>query len=553
MTTIDSADLILINGNVITMDVKLPRANSIVIKKGEIIHVGTNEEGLKFKGEHTEVMDLEGKTTLPGFIESHIHPTIYGVYLLELDCRSQSVSSIDEILELISDSTKKVPVGEWIRGWGWDDSKLKEKRYPTRWDLDKVAPNHPVVLTRTCEHMAVLNSKALELSGISKDTKNPPGGYIERDAETGELTGLLKEAARDWIAVPKYGFQDIVHGMELAQEDFAKWGITTVHDMSTQTKDMQVYQHLQGADKLKVRVRPWIWAINQNGWEGLLDQILSMGIRSGFGNDFIKIQGVKFMLDGSVGGRTAAVAEPYVDDAELGILYCGVEDIYPSFEKAIASGLRVAVHGIGERAIEVAVQAFEKVNENMDITHMRNRIEHCALPTDDQLKRVKNLELIAASSIGFLHHIGDSYMNNLGPERMKRVYPHKSFKEHGIVAPGNSDLPVTGGNPWTGIYTAVTRKTITGQVLDTTQNITIDDALKAYTTDAAYSSFEEQTLGVIKPSAKADIIVVSDDPFKIETEKIKDIQVERTFVDGKQVYSSRNVQSDSELKESVEV
>jgi predicted amidohydrolase YtcJ len=171
---------------------------------------------------------------------------------------------------------------------------------------------------------------------------------------------------------------------------------------------------------------------------------------------------------------------------------------------------------------------------------MRNRIEHCALPTEDQLKRMKKLELIAASSIGFLYHIGDSYMNNLGPERMKNVYPHKSFKEHGIIAPGNSDLPVTGGNPWTGIYAAVTRKTITGQVLDDTQNISVEDALRAYTVDAAYSSCEEQTIGIIKPSAKADLIVVSHDPYKLDKELLKDIEVECTYMNGKLIYSNEH-------------
>ncbi|UOQ92304.1 amidohydrolase [Halobacillus shinanisalinarum] len=531
------ADSILVDGNVITMDEELPSANSIVVKDGTILFVGDKEEALSWLGSNTEVINLKGKTMLPGFVESHLHPAHYALNLLELDCRPKHTSSIETILEKVRMAAESAQDGQWIRGWGWDDSKLTERRNPLRWELDKAAPNHPVILKRTCGHMAVVNSKALELSGISEDTKDPKGGKLEREIGTGALTGLLQEKAQGMAALPDYSFDDMVKGMKLAQKDFAKWGITTVHDMSTQTAELQVYQYLLEQNELNVRIRPWIWAVDQNGWTGLLNEVLSVGIRSGFGNDMIKIQGMKFMLDGSIGGRTAAVAEPYEDDDQTGILYNTVEEVSPFIKQSLAAGLRVAIHGIGERAIEVAIKSLEEASESIDISHLRNRIEHCALPTNDHLRRMKKLELMAASSVGFLYHIGDSYIKNLGTERMKRVYPHKSFKEYGIVAPGNSDLPVTDGNPWTGIYGAVTRKSLSGQVLDDTQNIEVQDALKAYTVDAAYSSFEEQSIGVIKPLAKADLIVVSDDPLTIENEKLKDIKVERTFIGGRLVYS----------------
>lgn len=184
------------------------------------------------------------------------------------------------------------------------------------------------------------------------------------------------------------------------------------------------------------------------------------------------------------------------------------------------------------------MKSFEEANQSVDFQKMRNRIEHCGLPTDDHLSRMKDRELVAASSIGFLYHIGDSYIENLGPKRIKRAYPHKSFKNYGIVVPGNSDLPVTEGNPWTGTYVSVTRKTITRQVLDSVQNISVIDALKAYTADAAYSSFEENNIGVIKPEAKADMIVVAENPLSAKVEKLKDFQVEQTYLGGELVYSS---------------
>ncbi|RNF40353.1 amidohydrolase [Planococcus salinus] len=531
------ADLLLINGNIITMDEEKPRATSIAVKNDTIVFVGKTKDALELKGSSTEVIDLKGQTVMPGFIESHIHPTMYGLNLLQIDCRTENTPSIDEILKKVEEAAKDTPDSEWIKGWGWDDSKLAEKRNPTRWDLDKVAPNHPVVLTRTCTHMAVVNSKALELSGITEETQDPSGGHIEKDSQTGEITGLLQEKAQGLVALPELTFNDILKGMQLAQNDFAKWGITTVHDMSTQKSDMEVYQELLSNNELNVRVRPWYWAVSQNEWSGLLDEVLSLGIKSGFGNDMIKIQGMKFMLDGGIGGRTAALSEPFEGSQSRGILYYDVEEIAPLMEKALLADLRVAIHGIGERAIEVAIQSFEKANKKKDITSMRNRIEHCALPTTEHLQRMKKLELVAGSSIGFLYHIGDSYLANLGPERVERVYPHKSFKDHGIVAPGNSDLPVTGGNPWTGIYAAVTRKTISDQTLDTKQNVSLYDAIKAYTVDAAFSSLEEQSLGSIRPSAKADLIVMAEDPFEIDIEQLVDIQIEKTYLGGKVVYS----------------
>ncbi|WP_408006875.1 amidohydrolase [Pseudalkalibacillus sp. A8] len=533
-------NLIFLNGDVLTMNDETPTADAVVVKNGIITYVGGEKEALSWREDNTEIIDLDGRTLMPSFIESHIHPSIYGLTLLEVDCKPTSTPSIDHLLDKVRGKVSNTPKGQWIKGWGWDDSKLVEKRNPTRWDLDQVAPDHPVVLKRTCAHMSVVNSKALELSGISEDTPNPDGGNLERD-EHGKLSGLLQEKAQGLLAAPKYGHADMIEGMKLAQKQFAQWGITTVHDMSTQTADLQLYQYLLEKDELDVRVRPWIWAIDQNGFDGSLDEVVSVGLRSGFGNDMLKIQGLKFMLDGSVGGKTAAVTEPFEGTNETGILYDDESEIFPLMKKGIESGLRIAIHAIGDRAIEVAIRAYEKINETNDLTSMRNRIEHCALPAWDHLQRMKRLGLVAASSVGFLYHIGDNYLNKLGKERMKGVFPQKSFKEFGIVAPGNSDLPVNDGNPWLGVYGAVTRKSSSGQVLDDSQNISVWDALKAYTRDAAYSSFEEQAIGVIKPMAKADLMVISDNPLKVDVEKLIDMKVERTYLEGRLVYCDSTI------------
>lgn len=532
------ADLILINGDVLTMDDDKPFASSVVIKDGVIVYIGEKDDALTWNGGETIITDLEGKTLMPSFIESHIHPSIYGLSLLKLDCKPETTPSIEAILHKIEKQVAHTPEGEWIIGFGWDDSKMIDKRNPTRWELDRVAPNHPVVLERACAHMAVANSKALEVSDISEETSNVAGGNIQKD-EQGRLTGLLQEKAQGLLKTPKYGCDDQVKGMKLAQEKFASWGITTVHCMSTQTDDMQLYQTLLEQEELKVRIRPWMWAVDQNGFDGSLEEVLATGLRSGFGNDMVKIQGLKFMLDGSVGGKTAAFSKPYVGTRETGILYNRVDEIAPLMKSGIEAGLRVAIHAIGDRAIDVAIESFEEINKTVLIEHMRNRIEHCIFPTSKQLFQMKELGLLAGSSIGFLYHIGDNYMAKLGDERMGRAFPHRSFKQAGILAPGNSDLPITDGNPWMGIYGAVTRKTSSGQVIGLEERVGVWDALKMYTVDAAYSSFEEQTLGVIKPGAKADLMVLSHHPLEIEFEQLLDIEVERTYLEGKMIYNNK--------------
>lgn len=529
-------DLVFYNGNILTMDETTKEATAIAVSKDKIFYVGHDEGARSLVSDQTKVVDLKGKTLMPSFIESHMHPPMYGLNLLEVNCSAIAVSSVSDILERVREAAKTTPENEWILGWGWDDSALEEKRYPTLQELDEVAPNHPVFLKRTCSHMAILNSKAMALSGIGKDTKDPQGGSIVKDSN-GELTGLLQENAMQKVPLPKYSVDDMIKGLKLAQKDFAAWGITTVHDMSTQQAEMIAYQKMLESQALKIRVRPWIRATSHNLTVGLLDEIIALGIRSGFGNDLLRIQGVKSTLDGSVGGRTAALSEPYENDDSKGILYFDADYIAPYVQRAVEAGLRFSMHAIGDRTIEVVLQAFERAQEVIDITEMRNRIEHCALPTDDHLERIKKLGLIAASSVGFLYSIGDSYLTNLGPERMKRVFPHKLFKEYGIVAPGNSDLPVTNGNPWYGIYSAVTRKSMSGQVLDTDQGISVYDAIKAYTVDAAYSSKEEDLIGTIKENAKADFIIIDEDPLSIDVEKLKEIEVQETYLDGKRIFA----------------
>jgi predicted amidohydrolase YtcJ len=537
-----SADTIFYNGNVLTMVDNENNKEAIAIKNGKIIFVGDNQQIMEYKQKQTEMINLHGKTLMPGFIESHMHPTLYGTSLLEIDCRPDAAPSLVMILKKVEEGANKTKKGEWIRGWGWDDSKIPEKRYPTREELDKVAPDHPVFLKRTCAHMGVVNSKALEYSNITAETPQPKGGNIEKD-ENGNLTGLLQENALDLLEIPEYSMDELKEGMKLAQQDFARWGITTVHDMAVKRPEMKTYQSMLVKEEIDVRVRMWMWAISQMNWEGVMEEVLSLGIESGFGNDKLNVQGIKFMLDGTIGGKTAAVSSPYEGDTNenIGILYMDQKTINQYVKLSVESGLRVSIHAIGDRAIEMALTSIEQSGTSEKLSKMRHRIEHCVLPTVSHLERIKELNIIAASSVGFIYNIGDSYFSNLGPERMKKAFPHRSFKEYGIVAPGNSDLPITNGNPLLGVYGAVTRKTIGGQTVDNVQNISVRDALKAYTIDAAYSGFEEDLFGTIEINKYADLIVLSEDPESIPEDKIKDIKVELTMMNGRITFKQNRV------------
>lgn len=529
------ADYLYINGNIYTMDDKQPLVNKLAIKSGKIM--AFNQHAKQMSNNNTEVIDLQSKTMLPGLIESHAHPLAYALNLLYLDLRANQVESIDDILQAVQQRAKAAKENEWIIGFGWDETTLKEKRFPTMEELTNAAPNNPVFLKRTCVHNAVINKKALEASQLSDRPADPEGGHFHIDESTNTLSGLVQENAMDLIAVPSISIEKQKDAMLKAQEHFFKWGITTIHDMAVSNNEMTVYQQLYKDGSLKMKLRLWLWALDQMGWKGVQKDVFNLGLESGLGNDHLNIQGIKYMLDGSVGGRTASVAQSYENETDnFGILYMEQETISDYVKQAVQNNLRVSIHGIGETAISMALNAIKNADSKHIIKKMRHRLEHCALPTEDHLDQLAEYDIIAGSSVGFIYSIGDSYLKNLGKERVERVFPQKTFKDYGITAPGNSDLPVCDGNPFYGIYSAVTRKTISGQQMGTKETISVQDAFKAYTTDAAYSGFDEDIIGSLSIGKYADMIILNEDPFQINKEQIKDLEVIETIIDGQSVY-----------------
>lgn len=530
------AQKLIVNAKIYTMDDQYSYAEKMAVRNGRI--VGFDKEAEKFVNDATEFIDVEGQIILPGFIESHGHPLTYANNQLGLELNAAVTPTIDAILDAVRERAKIVPEGEWILGSGWDDERMPERRFPTIEELDEAAPNHPVFLKRTCVHNAVANTLAFQKSNLSNRPEDPEGGHFDINEETNKVSGLVQENAMDLFLISSVSIEQQKKAMLAAQNQFFKWGITAIHDMAVTKDVMKVYQQLQEEKDFRLKMRLWLWGIDQMGWTGVENEAIALGLESGFGNDYLNIQGMKYMLDGSVGGKTAAVAEPFENDGDnRGILYMSQEKINKHVKKAVDSNFRISIHGIGERALDMALEAITSAETKEASSLKRHRIEHVTLATEEHMKKMAEYKIVAASSVGFIYSIGDSYIANLGEKRVERVFPHASFKKHGLVAPGNSDLPVCDGNPMYGIYAAVTRKTIGGQQMGTIEAISVEDAFKAYTMDAAYSGFDEKIIGSLSKGKYADFIIVDKNPFEIHADELKDVQVQQTFVEGESVYT----------------
>ncbi len=527
-----------IHGNIITMDGEKPRAEAILVVGDRISGIGSDSEIEAFIDGDTKVMDLGGRTLVPGFIDCHAHPMGYGESLMAIDCRTPPVSSIQDVVAAIRRKAEEEPEGEWVIGMGYDDFKLAEKRHPNRWDLDEAAPDNPVVITRMCGHVSVANSLALQKAGITKDSTDPEGGQIDRDQETGEPTGVLRGGAMAPIykLIPPPDKEQLRRAFSLAAEQFLTRGVTSVSDAGVDSLlVVRAYQAAIREDGVPLRVNLMMSA-------SMLDDLSRLGIQTGFGDERLRIGAIKIVADGSSSGRTAAISEPYEDaPGNTGIMYISREELD---EKVLAShkaGFQVGVHAIGDRAISAVLDSYEKALKQLPRADHRLRIEHCGICTPAIVERIKGMGVVPVPQPIFLYGEGESYRTGLGEERVKWAYPLRSFLENGIVTPMSSDCPATSGteliSPLLGIYVAVNRRTDSGRELGPEQRIGVEDALRCYTLNSAYATFEDDVKGSIEPDKLADFAVLSEDPTRIAEEKIKDIYVEMTVVGGRVVYT----------------
>ena len=517
------ADLVLTNGNVLTMNPSKPRAQAIAVKDDKIVEVGTDKEIKTWIGKDTKIINLEEKTVVPGFIDTHVHITGFGKSLKQIDLRG--VGSIKEMQEKLKSCAQKTPKGRWILGRGWDQDILIEKRYPTRWDLDKFSSNNPVIFTRVCGHICVANSQALESAGITRETTSPPAGQIDNDLKTGEPTGILRENAMDLVGEvkPETSEEELMEACSLACQKAVEAGLTSVHWLISSPAEIRVIQKLREQNKLPLRVYIMVSV-------KLLDHLIDLGLHTGFGDSRVRIGSVKIFSDGSLGARTAALFQPYHDEPTVkGMILYTQKKLNTLVMKAHKAGFQLAIHAIGDRAVDMVLTALEKALKEAPKKNHRHRIEHASVLNGRLIQRMKKLKVIAAVQPHFV--VSDFWVaNRVGPARARWVYPFKTLIQEGILTTGGSDCPVEPIDPLLGIWAAVAREAFPEE------RITVDDALRLYTVNAAYASFEEDVKGSIDVGKLADLVVLSREPHEIPPNEIRDVKVEMTIVGGKVVY-----------------
>jgi predicted amidohydrolase YtcJ len=540
----NQADVVFINGSVLTMDAEDRICEAVAVSGNRIIRVGLTNEVNRLVGPQTDVIDLKDRSLLPGFIDAHCHAGDNGSQKSRSFCSPRRVKSIEDIKQEIRKLAAMTPKDEWILGRGYDDTKLIEKRHPTRWDFDEVAPEHKVFITRTCGHISVANSKTLEEFGISRNTPDPPGGKINRD-DQGEPTGVLLEHAQIPIrSVTQPSYDELEKGMAIMDRDFLRNGITSAHDASGRNADeIRLFQ--KGISNGQIHVRLYFMVRISGSDIQLGKQYLDTGLITGFGNEKLRLGALKLQMDGSGGGRSAAMRTPYPGDPEnYGVLHMSQDELDELVCQGNRAGYQVGVHAIGDRAVEMTLESFERALRKNPFRDHRHRIEHCGFLDDPIMDRIRDLGIVPVLGLPFLYELGDSYIKNFGQDRLIYAYPLRSLLERGIRTPLSSDAPVIDPNPIHGIYFAVTRKTESGQIISPNEAVSVLQAIRAYTIDGAYASHEEDIKGSIETGKLADLIVLSHNILDTPKEEILQISVDLTMIDGRIVYEMSHIGAD---------
>jgi predicted amidohydrolase YtcJ len=509
-------DLLLLNAVVLTMDEDRPRAQEVAIKDGRILAVGEEDDLKALVSNSTEVIDLGGKTILPGFIDAHLHLRALAESLVTTNIGPASgVSSISHIQERVRHQALKLPPGTWIRAGGYNEIYLSEKRDPNRWDLDAAAPHHPVKLTHRSGHAHVLNSLGLTNIGISKETPDSDAGLLDRDLETGEPTGLLYGMG-DFLSqvVPPLDVSQLDRGVKLANQELLSSGITTFQDASSRNdiERWRSFENWKREGTLQCRVLMML------GFKGF-EEYQAGRLTSQMDKSHLRLGGVKIVLD-----ETTGRLNPRQED---------LNEIVLSVHQA---GQQVAIHAIEETAIEAACSALERAIRISPRVDHRHRIEHCSVCPSDLADRIASLGIAVVTNPAFLYASGERYLKTVPPRQLKHLYPLSTLIQNGVQVAAGSDAPVAPVNPLAGIYAAVSRKAESGEVVLANEKITSYEALRMYTMLAARSSFDENLKGTIAPGKLADLTILSADPTSVPTEAIKEIRVEMTIVGGDVIY-----------------
>lgn len=535
-------DLVLTNGEIYTVDPALRRVQAMAIKEGKIVAVGTDEEIQHWVGDNTEVIDLEGKFVMPGFNDAHTHMVSGGLQMLRVPVGG--TRSLAEFQQRIRERLEDFQPGEWVVGSGWDQSLWEENRMPTREDLDAVSTTYPMVFQRVDGHSSVANSLALEKAGIARDTPDPDGGEIMRDAD-GEPTGWLKEKADDlvWSLIPEPSRETRKRGLLLAMQEATRLGITSVQDDSIRDdaapdgadwESFHAWRELKQESKLTLRVTEWL------PFDAPLDALEKMREEGGATDPWLKTGALKGMTDGSGGSLSAAMLEPFANDpGNLGILRYDPERLKKMVIDREAAGFQIAIHAIGDSGNRIVLDAFEeaaKVNQRL---RTRHRIEHAQFVHPDDFRRFAELGIVASMQPSHLLSDIRWAPTILGPGRYHEAYAWDAMLKAGATLAFGTDYPVEVLSPMRGLYAAFTREAEEGGPEGgwvPTEKIGIADAIRAYTWGSAYAEFEDHRKGTLAPGKFADLIVLSDDITHMPARQLLQTKVLLTMVGGKMVY-----------------
>lgn len=524
-----------INGNIITLERDI-LCEAFYIEDGVFKAVGSNEEILELSKPYETVVNLKGNTVVPGFNDAHMHFLNYAVQKNNVNLLN--VPSIDELISITQKYIKinNFANGKWVLSRGWDDNLFTEKRLPTRYDLDKISTNHPIYFARICEHIGIANSKALELAGINSYTQNPDGGII--DKKDGIPTGILRENALNLISkfMPIMSKDEIKTSLKSAFGDALKVGITTIQTEDlTHCRSLQnllaAYRELESEQMLPLR---FILQLNLPNEKSIIDAV-SLGLKSNLGSNMLKIGPLKLFEDGSLGARTAAMKYKYCDTDTTGILIYNQSSLDDITKLAYNSGFQIAIHAIGDNAAETVLNSYAKIIGSSENKDLRLTIVHAQLTNDELLKRFKGLNIVANIQPSFVMTDYSIVEKAVGKNRADKSYAWKDMLSLNIPIAFSSDAPVEIFNPIEGIYAAVTRKDLLGnpkEGFNNSQNLTVVEALKAYTLGSAFMSYEENIKGSISKGKLADFVILSDDILHAKEDNIKNITVLETYVGG---------------------
>ena len=539
-----TADIVFKNGSVYTANDKEPRAEAIAVKADRIIFVGTNAAAQAFVGQGTRVVDLKGKTVLPGFTDSHQH--LSGVGLREMTLNLEGTTSLADFLAKVKARVDQAKPGEWVTGRGWIETHWQPPVFPTRWELDKVAPNNPVILGRADGHGAVANSAALKLAGVDKNTPNPFGGEISKDKQTGEPNGMLLDSAQGLVRrrVPPTSPEEAERAVVLGVKRNIELGWTQIQDAGGGYADVEIFKKLYAAGTIKLRIYKSI-----HGPGPSATRLLNEGpIIGAYGNRFT-FRSIKVVSDGALGSRGAALLAPYSDASDTsGFLTVKAEDLRPMLREALRKGIQVETHAIGDLANRFILDEYEAALKDVPpaerkVADPRWRVEHAQIVNPADIPRFAKLGIIPSMQPS--HAIGDLFFapSRVGVARLKGSYAWESFIKSGIVVPGGSDAPVERGEPMIEFYAAVARKDqkgFSGEGWHPEEAVTREQALKMFTLWPAYAAFEDTLRGTIEVGKLADLTILSADIMKIPAPEILKTRCVMTVINGEIVYEAKS-------------